>query len=85
MQIKLFGTFRKYGNGEAITLSLDKEISVNSLKKLLIKELTKLDSNFNDHNIVESSAFAVNDEIIADDYLIKESDIVAILPPVCGG
>jgi len=85
MRINLFGTFRKYGNGEFVKITADGNASISDIRNIFIKKMIELEPNFNEQAIVNSSAFAINDEIVNDDYLVKEDDILAILPPVCGG
>lgn len=85
MEIKLFGSFRKYGNGEFIEIAINDTITIARLKELFIKKIIEIEGSFNEEAIVDASAFAVNDEIVADNYQIKNNDILAILPPVCGG
>ena len=56
------------------------------LKKNLIEYLIK---NFNGNedfiNIVNSSVFSSNDNIISDNYKITNNEKIAIIPPIGGG
>ena len=85
MRINLFGTFRKYGNGEFIEITIGDGFVISDIRNLFIKQIIELEPNFNEQDIVGSSVFAINDKIVNDDHFIKDADTLAILPPVCGG
>jgi len=36
-------------------------------------------------NLLENTMIAVNEEYVHEDYLLKEGDVIAIIPPVSGG
>ena len=45
----------------------------------------ELQSNFSNLRELNSYAIAVNESYASDDALLKENDVVAIIPPVSGG
>jgi molybdopterin synthase sulfur carrier subunit len=58
------------------------ELEISNLKEL--KEILSKDEKYQKWLVV--SAVAVNDKIVKDiDFSLNSGDIVAILPPVCGG
>ncbi|QTE24359.1 MoaD/ThiS family protein [Polaribacter cellanae] len=64
------------------TNNLEITVSENSSVKdfkLLLKEKYPQLKNIN------SYAIAVNEEYAADDLVLKESDVLAVIPPVSGG
>lgn len=65
------------------TSSLEIEVeesscSVQELKKLLLEKFPQLKN-------INSYAIAVNEEYSTPETLLKENDVVAIIPPVSGG
>jgi molybdopterin synthase sulfur carrier subunit len=57
-------------------------LDVKNLKEL--KELLSKDESLKEW--LEHSAVAVNDKLVSSlDVELKDGDVVAILPPVCGG
>jgi len=81
MEIKIlfFGITKEITNTSNINLSLD--VEKTTLKKLKI-ELQKKYPNLKDLDIY---AFAINEDYATEDSLIKNADVVAVIPPVSGG
>ncbi len=60
----------------------DLELDIKNLKDLSV--ILKQDESLKDW--LEICAVSVNDEIVSDpNFSLKNGDIIAILPPVCGG
>ena len=76
IQVKLFGIAREIVPQGYFEIT--SEMTVDSLKK----ELLMAYPAFVD---LKSVLVAVNEEYAQPDYLIKENDVVAIIPPVSGG
>jgi molybdopterin converting factor small subunit len=53
--------------------------TVDTLKSFLISQ------NPNAENILNISRFAVNNEIVENDFILNEHDNISILPPSSGG
>lgn len=80
IKIRLFGAFRKFGNGQEIYLDLPAPISVQDLKKKLAEKLS-----LNPHGLMEDSVFADETAILNQTTILNHSCIISVLPPVCGG
>ncbi len=52
---------------------------VSELRRFLIEKYPELE------DIIKVSRFAVNYEYVGEDYELKGSEVVAIIPPVSGG
>jgi sulfur-carrier protein len=50
-----------------------------------VKELKALLENLNNHISLDSVMVAVNEEFKGEESIIKNSDLVALIPPVSGG
>ena len=85
IQIKLFGGFRKYENGNDLFLLLKEESSIAEIREVFIERMKIENSNFNETALVFDSVFANEENILMDTDKISQSTILAILPPVCGG
>ena len=86
IQICLYGPLREYmENNVAIVLSVPAGIVINELRPLLIKEIALNNPDFSEQSIVDVSAFANENELLNDNYVLQESCQLSIFPPVCGG
>jgi len=78
IQLLFFGITTDLVGETSISFELDETISVNEFKEQL---RTKFPSLKNIHEF----AIAVNEDYANDDLILKEGDVVAIIPPVSGG
>ncbi|MCX7759993.1 MAG: molybdopterin converting factor subunit 1 [Hydrogenothermaceae bacterium] len=62
--------------------SEDIEINGNSLEELKDK-ITQLHPEISDY--LSKIMFAINEEYVSTDVILKEGDVVALIPPVSGG
>lgn len=62
----------------SMSVEVSENISVADFKSLLQESYPKLSE-------INSYAIAVNESYATDEEIIKESDVVAIIPPVSGG
>jgi molybdopterin converting factor small subunit len=79
--VKLFGAFRKYGDGREVTLDLEGPMAVREVKQALAR---KLDAAGVEQLLAES-VLATGETILSDDQVIGTECSLAVLPPVCGG
>ncbi|MFY9243403.1 MAG: MoaD/ThiS family protein [Polaribacter sp.] len=80
MNIKtlFFGITTDLINASEIQIIVDEKTSIKKFKTVLKEKFPKLEN-------INSYAIAVNEEYAEDDFILKENDIVAIIPPVSGG
>ena len=76
--VLFFGITTDLVGENSISMGLQKPISVSELKTQLKNDFLNL-KNINDF------AIAVNEEYANDTLVLKENDVVAIIPPVSGG
>lgn len=74
----LFGAATDLLGTSEITLEVPSNINIASFKSLLQEQFTELTK-------LNSYAIAVNEAYASDDVVLKESDTIAIIPPVSGG
>lgn len=77
MKIQVYAVLKDYFEGE-FTLQQPFE-TINTLKSFLIEKNPKAE------NILNISRFAVDNEIVENDYILNEYDNISILPPSSGG
>ena len=86
IQIKLYGSSKMLSENETLLIELPENSNIgqlrNSLKKLINEKYTK--NNLN--NLSNSAAFfSEKNEIINDNYKLKNNELISIIPPIGGG
>lgn len=91
MQVKMFGALRKFSDDDGFfkfEFSADATVApvmtVSKFKTALSAQLEKKYADFTKELLLQS-AIANQEEILQDDHLIQPNEVIAVLPPVCGG
>ncbi len=77
IQVLLFGILKDLIDETKLKIDLDKSITIFEFKELLVEKY----SNIKSYNF----SVAVNEVYQQDTYLLKNGDVVALIPPVSGG
>jgi len=83
IKLKFFGVFKDYLNSE-IDINLDDLSDLSSLKKFISDNLIITDINFL-NDVLIRSVFSDGAVILSDNYILKQNDIIYLLPPFSGG
>ena len=78
IQLLLFGIATDLLNVSSLELAVSKNCSVAFFKKEIVEKYPQLKN-------INSYAIAVNESYASDENILKENDVVAIIPPVSGG
>lgn len=78
LQVLFFGIASDFSGETSVTLSLSKEVSVLEFKEFIQQKYPKLSQ-------INSYAIAVNENYATNEVILKDNDVVAIIPPVSGG
>lgn len=78
ISILFFGMATDLVDSSSLEIELPNKITVANFKKFLLAEFPELQK-------MSSYAVAINESYATDDILIKENDVIAIIPPVSGG
>jgi len=76
--ILLFGILRDVIGENSLNLAFSEGTNLNDLRLELINGYAQL-------NKYKNYSIAVNEAYEEGDYLLKENDVVALIPPVSGG
>lgn len=77
MKVLLFAQLEEIVGEREIEIKSE-PITVQQLKKVVLEKYPNLRS-------LDSTIVAVNEEYVKNDTLLKENDVVALIPPVSGG
>lgn len=78
IEILFFGITSDLMGDTQLEITFENVISVGDFKSTLKEKYPQLKN-------INSYAVAVNEAYAEDDVILKESDVVAIIPPVSGG
>jgi molybdopterin converting factor subunit 1 len=78
IRVLFFGMARDIANMNSVELEVDEDSNVSSLRAVLEKNYPKF-SNSHEFSI------AVNEEYAENATVLKNNDVVAVIPPVSGG
>lgn len=76
--VLLFGILKDIVGENSLELLMENDNTIDNLKELLLKKYGKLNS-FSNFSV------AVNEEYADLSYVLKNNDVVALIPPVSGG
>ena len=87
VKIELFGATRDFSDQNILELNLNNDSKIKDARIEIIKYLKKnFDGNKDFVRIVNTSAFSSeNNNIVSDNYKIKNNEKIAIIPPIGGG
>lgn len=78
IQILFFGITTDLVAASNLELEVSVDLSVVGFKKLLKEKYPQLKN-------INSYAIAVNENYATDDLVLKEGNVIAVIPPVSGG
>lgn len=82
IKLKSFGVFSDFIGADFVVLTLETNITLVCLRKI-IAEKFKFSENIK--NLLDSSVFSNDSDILSDDYILSNKDVIYLLPPVSGG
>ena len=85
--IELYGETKNLSKKNYIEIEIKKNSSIKDIKLKLIKFIeNKFNGKENLKKLIQSSSFCSDkDEIIQENYKIKQNQVVGIIPPIGGG
>ena len=81
--IQCFGAFRPLG--EQIHLSISPGSLVSDIRTALLRTIQQMDVTFDTPGLIDSSRFATETTILAENTALHDGMTLAIIPPVSGG
>ena len=86
IQLKLYGSSKLLSEKEILLVELPKNSNIEklrqSLEKIIIEKHLKKELN----SLSITAAFvSESDEVISDEYKLKNRELISIIPPISGG
>lgn len=92
INIKFYGILHNYyPDDNLLKIMVPAHLTIQALSQIIYNSLCQSRAYSEEKNkeliqVLKSSAFAKNDDLIEEEDLVLQSgDLIAILPPVCGG
>lgn len=86
IQLKLYGSSKLLSDNETLLIELPENSNIEQLRNSLSKIISNKYSKSNLGNLPKSAAFfSKNDEVINDNYKLKDKELISIIPPIGGG
>ena len=86
IQLKLYGSSKVLSDKEILHIELPKNSNIEKLRAVLGKIISEKYFKNNLQNLSKTAAFfSTADEVIADNYKLKDKELISIIPPIGGG
>ena len=86
IQLKLYGSSKMLNDKEILNVDLPNNSNIKKLRSALSKIISKKYLKNNLENLPKTAAFfSEADEVINDNYKLKDKELISIIPPIGGG
>jgi len=86
IQLKLYGSSKILSDKETLNIQLPNDSNIEKVRDILSKIISDKHSKSNLKNLPKTAAFfSENDEVVNDNYKLKDKEFVSIIPPIGGG
>ncbi len=86
IQLKLYGSSELLSTKGVLSFNLPKNSKIKNLRSSLMNLIVKKKLKNNLGSLPELAAFSnMKDEIVSDNYRLKNKELLSIIPPIAGG
>ena len=86
IQLKLYGSSKMLSDKEILHIELPNNSNIEKLRTTLDEIISKKYLQNNLKNLPKTAAFfSETDEVINDNYKLKDKELISIIPPIGGG
>ena len=86
IQLKLYGSSELLSGKGVLSFNLPKNSKIKNLRSSLMNLIVKKKLKNNLGSLPELAAFSnTKDEIVSDNYRLKNKELLSIIPPIAGG
>ena len=86
IQLKLYGSSKLLSDSATLLIQLPENSNIKQLRNSLSKIISNKYSKSNLENLPKTVAFfSEKDEVVNDNYKLKDKEFISIIPPIGGG
>ena len=86
IQLKLYGSSKILNDQDILNVQLPNNSNIQNLRDILTKIISEKYSKSNLNNLPRTAAFfSEKDEVVNDNYKLKDKEFISIIPPIGGG
>ena len=86
IQLKLYGSSKLLSDSATLLIQLPENSNVEKLRNTLTKIISEKHSKSNLTGLPKTAAFfSENNEVVNDNYKLKNKELISIIPPIGGG
>ena len=86
IQLKLYGSSKILSDKDTLNIQLPDNSNIEKLRDILNKIVSKKYSKGNLKDLSKTAAFfSEKDEVVNDNYKLKDKEFISIIPPIGGG
>jgi len=86
IQLKLYGSSKILSDKDTLNIQLPDNSNIEKLRNILNKIISKKHLKSNLENLPKTAAFfSEKDEVVNDNYKLKDKESISIIPPIGGG
>ena len=86
IQLKLYGSSKILSDKDTLNIQLPNNSNIEKVRDILTKIISEKYSKSNLENLSKTAAFfSEKDEVVNDNYKLKDKEFISIIPPIGGG
>ena len=86
IQLKLYGSSKILSDKDTLSIQLPNNSNIEKVRDILSKIISEKHSKSNLGNLPRTAAFfSEKNEVINDNYKLKDKEFISIIPPIGGG
>ena len=86
IHLKLYGSSKILNDQDILNVQLPNNSNIQNLRDILTKIISEKYSKSNLESLPKTAAFfSEKDEVVNDNYKLKDKEFISIIPPIGGG
>jgi len=86
IQLKLYGSSKILSDKDTLNIQLPNNSNIEKVRDILSKIISEKHSKSNLAGLPKTAAFfSENNEVVNDNYKLKNKELISIIPPIGGG